>query len=127
MTPFAREVSAYKNVGSTAPHPQAICRPRLGEASIGAPPLVCTHYPLAEVPEGHVNIHGNAHGTPPGGSAHINVAVEQLDYEPVGLDRLRRLARALVAGHYPPGATTLERIALLEQGADEGTTNRRRR
>ena len=80
-----------------------------------------------DIPAGHVNIHGHAHGTPPGRSAHINVAVEQLDNEPVGLDRLRRLARALATGHYPPGATTLERIAHLEQGADECTTRRRRR
>ena len=92
--------------------------------SAGAPPLVWTHYPLVDVPAGHVNIHGHAHGAPPGRSAHINVAVEQLDYEPVGLGRLRWLARALAAGHYPPGATTMERIAHLEQGADEGTTRR---
>ena len=52
------------------------------------------------------------------------MAVEQLDYEPVGLDRLRRLARVLAGGHYPPGATRLERTAHLEQGADEGTTKR---
>ena len=75
-----------------------------------------------DVPEGHVNIHGHAHGAPPRRSAHINVAVEQLDYQPVGLDRLRRLARALAAGHYPPGATTLERIAHLEQQSGAGGT-----
>ena len=62
--------------------------------SAGAPPLVWTHHPLVDIPAGHVNIHGHAHGAPPGRSAHINVAVEQLDYEPVRLDRLRRLARA---------------------------------
>ena len=90
--------------------------------SAGAPPLVWTHYPLVDVPAGHVNIHGPAHGTPPGRSAHINVAVEQLDYEPVGLDRLRRLARALAGGHYPSGTTTLERIAHLEQGGGAGET-----
>ena len=90
--------------------------------SAGTPPLVWTHYPLAEVPEGHVNIHGHSHGAPPGRSPHINVAVEQLDYEPVRLDRLRRLAQALVGEHYPPGATTIERIAHLEQGEDAGGT-----
>ena len=88
--------------------------------SAGAPPLVWTHYPLVDIPAGHVNIHGHAHGTLPGRSAHINVAVEQLEYEPVGLDRLRRLARALAGGRYPPGATTLERIAHLDQGGDQG-------
>ena len=69
-----------------------------------------------------MNIHGHAHGAPPGRSAHIDVAVEQLDYEPAGLDRLRRLTRALAGGHYPPGATTLERIAHLEQGGGVGDT-----
>ena len=29
----------------------------------GDPPLVWTHYPLREVPEGYVNIHGHVHGT----------------------------------------------------------------
>lgn len=84
--------------------------------SAGAPPLVWTHYPLAEVPEGHVNIHGHRHGAPPARSPHINVSVEQLEYEPVRLDRRRRLARALAGGHYPPGTTTIEQIASLEQG-----------
>ena len=83
--------------------------------SAGAPPPSCGRT-TPEVPEGHVNIHGHTHGAPPGRSAHINVAVEQLEYEPVRLDRLGRLARALVGGHYPPGATTIEQIAHLEQG-----------
>ena len=33
--------------------------------SAGAPPLVWTHYPLAEVPGGHVNVHGHRHGAAP--------------------------------------------------------------
>ena len=70
---------------------------------------------LPYITHGHVNIHGHEHGKPAGASPHINVAVEQRDYEPVRLDRLRALARALVRGHYPPGATTIERIAHLEQ------------
>ena len=84
--------------------------------SAGAPPLVWTHYPLAEVPDGQVNVHGHRHGAPPERSPRINVAVEQLEYEPVRLDRLRLLAQALVDGHYPPGATTIERIAHLDRG-----------
>ena len=35
--------------------------------SAGEPPLLWTHYPLREVPEGHVNIHGHEHGRPRGG------------------------------------------------------------
>lgn len=84
--------------------------------SSGTPPLVWTHYPLREVPKGHVNIHGHVHGTPPGASRHINVSVEQLDYEPVSLARLRPLARALAAGKVPAGETTIDRIRNLEAG-----------
>ena len=83
--------------------------------SVGDPPLLWTHYPLREVPEGHVNIHGHEHGKPLRMSPHINVSVEQLEYEPISLTKLRRLARALVAGQYPPGRTTIERIASLNQ------------
>ena len=62
------------------------------------------------VAAGHVNIHGHTHrNLKPAGSPHINVSVEQLDYRPVELSRLRRLAQALVAGQTPPGETTLER------------------
>ena len=86
--------------------------------SAGDPPLLWTHYPLREVPEGHVNIHGHEHGKAPGMSPHINVSVEQLEYEPITLARLRGLARALIKGHYPPGATTIERIANLERGTE---------
>ena len=85
--------------------------------SAGDPPLLWTHYPLREVPAGHVNIHGHEHGKPPERSPHINVSVEQLEFEPIALTRLRRLARALVAGDYPPGASTIERIANLEEAA----------
>ena len=85
--------------------------------SPGAPPLVWTHFPLAEVPDGHVNIHGHRHGAPQGHSPHINIAVEQLEHEPVRLDRLRLLAQALIRGRYPPGVSTIERVATLELGA----------
>ena len=79
----------------------------------GDPPLVFTHIPLAEVPEGCVNVHGHTHDEPPGSSAHINVSVEQLDYRPVSLARIRTLATRLVAGCYPEGETTLERMAAI--------------
>ena len=82
--------------------------------STGSPPLVWTHYPMREVPAGYVNIHGHVHGTPPGASPHINVSVEQLDYEPVSLVRLRPLAQALAAGDVPAGGTTIERVRRLE-------------
>ena len=81
--------------------------------SVGAPPLIWTHAPLPDVPEGHVNIHGHTHGRR-GDGRHINVSVEQLEYRPVGLDRLRRLAAVLVGGDEPPGATTLAQVRHVE-------------
>lgn len=85
--------------------------------SDGHPPLIWTHYPLADVPPGHVNIHGYLHVTPPSRSRHIDVSVEQLDYEPISLARLRRLAQGLARGEFPPGATTLERIRYIEDAS----------
>lgn len=82
--------------------------------SPGDPPLIWTHAPLPEVPAGQVNVHGHQHATPPGDGPHINVSVEQLAYRPIRLDRLRRLARVLVAGAVPPGSTTLERVERVE-------------
>ena len=80
----------------------------------GDPPLAFTHMPLAEVPPGTVNVHGHTHEEPPRMSRHINVSVEQLEYTPVALDRIQALARELLAGRYPDGATTLGRIASVE-------------
>ena len=79
----------------------------------GDPPLVFTHLPLAHVPAGAVNIHGHTHAEAPGRTAHINVSVEQLDYRPVALARLRLLARELAAGRYPCGETTLQRLTTI--------------
>ena len=84
----------------------------------GEPPLIWTHAPLPEVPAGHVNVHGHTHSTHRVGTPHINVSVEQLAYSPIGLDRLRRLARRLVAEEHPPGATTLEQVRGLEDDGD---------
>ena len=92
--------------------------------SPGDPPLIWTHAPLPNVPVGHVNIHGHQHSAlKPADSPHINVSVEQLDYRPVSLVRIRRLAKALVAGKRPEGATTLERV----EEAERNTTKHRLR
>lgn len=80
----------------------------------GDPPIVCTHMPLASLPDTWVNVHGHIHDAAPWPSRHINVSVEQLDYRPVSLGRVRNLARELVAGRYPPGKTTLEQIEHIE-------------
>ena len=80
----------------------------------GDPPLVFTHVPLPNVPSEFVNVHGHTHQkTPPPESPHINVSVEQLDYQPIALTMLRRLARTIVMGTSPGGSTTLERVQNL--------------
>ena len=81
----------------------------------GEPPLIWTHYPLHEVPDGTINIHGHVHDDPPRRTPHINVSVEQLDYAPVPLAALRALARVLVKSQYPEGNTTLERLQAIGQ------------
>ena len=78
--------------------------------STGDPPLMWTHVPLLNVPDGYVNIHGHQHDELPKQTPHINVSVEQLDYRPVPLTALRALARVLVKGEYPAGKTTLGRL-----------------
>ena len=79
----------------------------------GEPPLIWTHYPLNEVPDGTINIHGHVHDDPPRRTPHINVSVEQLDYAPVPLTALRALARVLIRGDYPAGNTTLARLKAI--------------
>ena len=76
----------------------------------GDVPLVFTHMPLAEVPDGCANVHGHTHNAAPTRSPHVNVSVEQLAYRPVPLSCIQALAKELVAGRYPKGATTMERI-----------------
>ena len=76
-------------------------------------PLVFTHLPLASVPDGWANVHGHTHNAAPTRSPHINVSVEQLDFQPIPLDRIQALATEIVAGRYPEGTTTMERIANL--------------
>ena len=79
------------------------------------PPLIFTHAPLPNVPAGHVNIHGHQHAAMPSvGTPHINVSVEPIEYRPIRLDRLRRLARRLAAGALLGGDTTLERVRAVE-------------
>ena len=79
----------------------------------GDVPLVFTHMPLATVPDGCANVHGHTHNAAPTRSPHINVSVEQLAYRPVPLGRIQALAKEVIAGRYPEGGTTMERIANL--------------
>ena len=58
-----------------------------------APPLALSHYPLRQLPVGAVNLHGHLHEGIEPTRRHINVAVEQTDYKPVGLGAVLRAAR----------------------------------
>ena len=50
-----------------------------------------------------------------GYSRHFKVGIEQLDFEPVSLARLRHLVQALAAGEPPAVATTMDPIRHLEE------------
>ena len=86
----------------------------------GDPPLLMTHYPLRRVPEGCVNVHGHLHNAKVRRSTrHINVCVEQMQYEPRSLTQIRRLAKHLVVrNRVLPGRTTAQQLALV--GASRG-------
>lgn len=87
----------------------------------GDPPLLLTHVPLQEVPAGTVNVHGHLHGQEgPTEDRHVNVSVEQLNYRPVRLSAIRRLAQRLVQGRNIPGRDTRARLILLERLIEAG-------
>ena len=81
----------------------------------GEPPLIWTHYPLNEVPDGTINIHGHVHDDPPRRTPHINVSVEQLDYAPVPLTALAGPGARAGQVRVPAGNTTLERLRAIGQ------------
>ena len=60
----------------------------------GDPPLALSHVPLRRIPPTTVNVHGHLHEGVEPTVRHVNVAVEQTDYRPVGLswvlDKARR-------------------------------------
>ena len=82
----------------------------------GDPPLLLTHVPLLQVPQGAVNVHGHVHEQEsPTRNRHVNVSVEQLDYRPARLSEVRRLARRLMEGRTVPGQTTGARLNVVER------------
>ena len=82
----------------------------------GDPPLVLTHMPLIQVPYGTVNVHGHVHDEDsPTPSRHINVSVEQVDYRPVRLSEIRRLARRLQERGNVAGRDTKARLDMVER------------
>ena len=76
------------------------------------PPLLVTHVPLTEVPDGWVNVHGHEHTFRPLRRGRwINVSVEQTLYRPLDVrTQIIPLAKKLVARRIPPGHTTAERV-----------------
>ena len=82
----------------------------------GEPPLLLTHIPLRQVPAGSVNVHGHLHAQEaPTPDQHLNVSVEQLNYRPVRLSDIRRLARRMVEGRTVPGHSTRSRLNVMER------------
>ena len=77
----------------------------------GDPPLLMTHKPLRNIPEGCANVHGHLHGARvPDATPNINVSVEQLDYRPRELTVIRDLAARLVRGEIVWGRTTAHQL-----------------
>ena len=75
----------------------------------GDPPLLLTHLPLWNVPDGCVNLHGHVHNNEPlRKGPYINICVEHLEYKPHRMDVIRNLAKALLSGHVGQGKTTAE-------------------
>lgn len=96
--------------------PLAVDRSVMALAAPGNPPLLLTHVPLLQVPAGCVNVHGHIHqADSPTWHRHVNVSVEQLDYRPVRLSDIRRLARRMMEGRSRPEATTRARLDMIER------------
>ena len=67
------------------------------------------------MPPACVNVHGHVHEKPSvTRNRHINVSVEQLDYRPVRMTDVRRLALRLVERGDVPGGTTAERLRIVD-------------
>ena len=78
----------------------------------GRAPLLVTHVPLVVVPDGCVNVHGHHHNFRPLEIGRwINVSVEHTGYRPLDVrTQVLPLARTLISGRTPDGATTVDRI-----------------
>ena len=80
----------------------------------GDPPLLLTHMPLRNVPDGCVNVHGHLHDRKsPSRTHHINVSIEQLRYRPRPWEAICKLARHMAAGDTLSGRTTAQRLTSL--------------
>lgn len=62
----------------------------------GVAPIVFTHFTMDNAPLPWINVHGHVHNQPydvEHSLQHINVSVEVIDYKPMHLTELRRIAR----------------------------------
>ncbi len=67
-----------------------------------------------------MNLHGHVHNNEPlRATPHLNVCMEQTDHRPLLLESLATLAKRLLAGDMPDGATTGDRIRNAERAAVE--------
>ena len=84
----------------------------------GDPPLLVTHMPMTQVPDGTVNVHGHVHNNEPlREGPYVNVCVEHTEYRPLPLDALRGLARARLSDPRPRAATTAEEIRRVQSSS----------
>ena len=56
-------------------------------------PLIVTHYPMDNVPEPFFNVHGHTHHRNTDHDRQINISVEAIDYTPIHLDEILRIAQ----------------------------------
>ena len=86
------------------------------------PPMVLTHVPMGVLPPDWVNLYGHVHNNEPlRETPHVNVCVEHTDYRPLPLESLLTLAKRLLAGDVPEGATTADRMRNAERATERGT------
>lgn len=62
----------------------------------GEIPLVLTHFPFNNCPEGWINIHGHVHNSPVERSKdhQVNISAEVIEFTPIHFDRVKEMARA---------------------------------
>ena len=86
----------------------------------GGPPLLVTHMPMTEVPDGTVNVHGHVHNNEPlRGGPYVNICVEHTGYRPLPLDAVRRLARARLDDPAAAGGDDGRGDQVLERGPED--------
>jgi calcineurin-like phosphoesterase family protein len=56
--------------------------------------LVFTHYPLNDVPDGCINVHGHIHQNPAPTPKHFNMCVEHTNFAPCPITKVLELGRA---------------------------------